>query len=239
MFSIILSIAMGVVLFIALGLYKDKESYRTKFKVQKRCFLALLAPILMISLSCYTFVDANNVGIQYNPFGGGVSEEVLTEGFVLKTPFTKIYQLSTEVQTKTITGLTSQTKDSQYVTNDLDVKYKVNTTDAYQVFKQYRNMDNISESLIVPTVQRAIETVTVEYNIIEVLGSARNDVYVSIEKELDKRFTGTGITVVSITFTDTDGGAEIENAIKAEAVAGLEKYSHTALGLAGKRDEVF
>jgi len=58
-----------------------------------------------------------------------------------------------------------------------------------------------------------------KYNIIEILGDQRTKVYSEIETFLTKRFATDGITFHSITFLDTDGGDEIEQAIRNEAVA--------------------
>ena len=115
--------------------------------------------------------------------------------------------------------VSSQTKDSQFLKLDLDIKYRVNKDNAYEVFKQFRTMKNIDQNLILPTVQKSIEMVTTKYNIIEALGSKRNAIYKDIEEELENRFANTGIEIYGVTFLDTDGGAEIENVIKAEAVA--------------------
>lgn len=229
MVNIFITVILIIAAAIALGMGVTQETIKDRYgeestvdkmewKIRPRMFWSLVLVITIIP-SCITFVKENNVGIQYDPFRGGVSEKVLAEGVVYKLPTTKIFQLSTEVQTKKILKIPAQTKDSQFYTMDLDVKYRVNQQHAYEVFKQYRNIENIDINLIVPNVQRAIEQVSTQYNIIEILGEKRNEIYALIEKELDKRFAGTGIDIRGITFSDTDGGSEIEAAIRAEAVA--------------------
>jgi regulator of protease activity HflC (stomatin/prohibitin superfamily) len=76
--------------------------------------------------------------------------------------------------------------------------------------------------LVTPAALRAIETVTTNYNIIEILGENRNNVYLEIEQALSERFEEDGVTLHSITFLDTDAGASIEAAIEAEAAAKKE-----------------
>lgn len=177
--------------------------------------IPLLAGIIAASVA---FVPANSVGVSYSPFRG-VSENTLSEGVHIKGIFDEIYQINTEVQTKKLESISGQTKDAQYITMVIDVKYKVDRSKAFEVFKQYRNLDNVSTNLIAPLVQRSIESVSTNYNIMEVLGEKRNHLYKEVEADLKTRLADNGITFVSINFDDTDAGDAIEKAIQDEAVA--------------------
>lgn len=175
----------------------------------------LLVAVVVASIA---IVPANNVGVVYSPFNG-VSQQTLSEGWSRKGVFDKIYNISTEIQTVTLENVSGQTKDSQYITMIVDVKYKVDNDKAFEVFKQFRNLKNVANSLISPTVQRSIESVSTNYNIMEVLGEKRNDIYKEIELDLKERLLTNGISFVSINFTDTDAGSSIEQAIQNEAIA--------------------
>jgi regulator of protease activity HflC (stomatin/prohibitin superfamily) len=118
-------------------------------------------------------------------------------------------------------------KDLQEViTGGLIQKAMCGDAKAFEVFKQYRNLKNISNDLITPVVQRSIESVTTQYNIIDVLGAERNNVYKQIEADLKTRLEANGITFILINFDDTDAGDEIEAAIQREAIA--KKDAETA-----------
>jgi regulator of protease activity HflC (stomatin/prohibitin superfamily) len=195
-----------------------------KFKANKKQTFSLLG-LLLITFGLFTIVPANNVGIIYSPFSG-VSQNTLSEGIHGKGLFSKVYKISTEIQTKKLKDISGQTKDSQFVTLTADVKYKVDNAKAFEVFKQYRNLKNISNDLITPVVQRSIESVTTQYNIIDVLGAERNNVYKQIEADLKTRLEANGITFILINFDDTDAGDEIEAAIQREAIA--KKDAETA-----------
>lgn len=166
----------------------------------------------------FSLVPANHVGILYSPFSG-VSEETLAEGIHVKNPISKVYKISTEIQTKTMEGIYSQTNDSQYIINTIDVKYKVNSGNAFVIFKQFRTLDRMSDTLIAPTVQRVLEKTTTQYNIIAILGDRRNEMYREFESALAEEFEKSGITFHSVTLRDTDAGEAIEKAIVAEAIA--------------------
>ena len=90
---IIFSIILTIVLIMALGV--DLENKKWSFR--PRMILGL-SGLLIILFGCFTTIGANTVGIMYNPFKGGIQNEVLNEGFKGKTPFDKVYKISTEVQ---------------------------------------------------------------------------------------------------------------------------------------------
>ena len=216
MFLLIFGIILSGVLFVVLGLgieqYEETDRYgthtyeRKTWKVQKRQVFAL-GGMLICLFGFIASIPANHVGIVYSPFGG-TKEETLKEGFHGKNIFDKIYKINTEVQTTTIENLTTQTKDAQYLTSILDIKYRVNTANAHLVFQQYRTLDNMSENLIVPTTQRALELVTTKYNVIDILGEKRSEVYAELDKALSAEFAKYGVEYISISITDMDAGAE-------------------------------
>ena len=212
MLWIIIGIIVTLVSFVVLGL--DENAV---WHIHPRQVFSL-AGLLICLIGCLAKVPANNVGIVYSPFGGTKSE-TLSEGFSFKRPLDKIYTISTEVQTKIVSDLTTQTKDAQYVTSVLDIKYKVDSSNAFLVFKQYKTLKNLGENLIVPTTKRVLESVTTTYEVIDILGAKYNDVYKELEKGLVEEFALYGVEFVSITINDMDAGVELEAAIAAEAVA--------------------
>ena len=210
MFWIVGSVVLVIAIFIVIG-FCTEEWFR------KRQLLAVLGVLVLIP-GFFTKVPANSVGIKYSAFTG-TSQDTVPEGIHTKSLFDTIYNISTEVQTVTVVDMTSQTKDAQYVSSNLDIKYRVNPTNAYVVFKQFRNLKNLSEQMISPTVQRVLELVTVKYNVIDILGKERGMVYQELESNLSEEFDKYGIQFCSISIVDMDAGDAIENAITAEAVA--------------------
>jgi regulator of protease activity HflC (stomatin/prohibitin superfamily) len=226
MILVIISIILTVGLFIGLGISVDTSGYDPKisFKLRGRQALALCGLLVML-FGCVTTIPANHVGIVYSPFGG-TKQETLKEGFAFKSPFDKVYKISTETQTKKIKELTTQTMDAQYLTTKLAVKYKVNEANAFLVFKQYRTLDNMSSSLIKDATQRVLESITTKYNVIDILGEKRNDIYSELKAELSKELAIYGVEFDSVTINDMDAGEKLESAIEDEAVA--KKEAETA-----------
>lgn len=210
MFWIVSSVVLVIGSFVVIGVCTDEWFC-------KRQMVAILGVLVLIP-GFFTKVPANSIGIKYSAFTG-TSQNTVPEGIHTKSLFDTIYNISTEVQTVTVVDMTSQTKDAQYVSSDLDIKYRVNPTNAYVVFKQFRNLKNLSEQMISPTVQRVLELVTVKYNVIDILGKERGTVYQELESNLSEEFDKYGIQFCSISIVDMDAGDAIENAITAEAVA--------------------
>ena len=216
MVFIILAVIAAIVIFIVTG-FKTISGKRG-WKPNAKQLLTLLA-LLIVVPAFFTIVPANSVGILYSPFSGGIQDDVLDEGIQTKGPFDSVYILSTEVQTNKVDSLFGQTQDSQFLTISIDVKYQIDPLEAVKVFQKFRTLNKVTTELVKPAAQRAIEEATTEYNIIEILGSKRIEVYSEIERVLTTRFANDGITLHSITFLDTDAGDEIEQQIRDEAVA--------------------
>lgn len=215
MLWIIIGSILSIVAIILLCILNSRD----KGKVFRPNIIVAVLPLaLCIFVASVAVVPANNVGVIYSPFRG-VSTQTLPEGMHQKGVLDKVYNISTEIQTSTLQNISGQTKDSQYITMVVDVKYRVDSAKAYEVFRQFRDLNNVSKNLIAPVVQRSIEAVSTQFNVIDILGEGRNDLYKGIENELKTRFAESGISFYSINFVDTDAGVAIEQAIQAEAVA--------------------
>ena len=186
-------------------------------KIAMILFLAFLGAVL-VRVTAVKRIPANTVGVKVSAFSG-VQETTLQTGYHLLVPFAdKVYTLPTSVQTKTMEKLTTQTKDGQWLNTNIDVKYKINKEKAMTVFSNYTDLENVNNNVISPAVQRAIESVTGNYDIYDILGAKRTEVYEAIDKALKEKFESYSLEFVSFTITDQDAGDEIEAAIKNESV---------------------
>ena len=178
----------------------------------------VILSLLLIRGLAIKRIPANTVGVKVSAFNGA-QKTTLQTGYHFKIPFVdKIYTLPTSVQTKTMEKLTTQTKDGQWLNTNIDVKYKINKEEAMTVFSNYTDLENVNNNVISPAVQRAIESVTGDYDIYDILGAKRTEVYEAIDKALKEKFESYNLEFVSFTITDQDAGDEIEAAIKNESV---------------------
>ena len=199
----------------------DNETGKTKLtKLAKGGIIMVVAitSLGIFRLTAVKRIPANTVGVKVSAIGG-VQENTLQTGYHLKIPFIDtVYTLSTSVQTKTMEKITTQTKDGQWLNTNIDVKYRVNKEKAMTVFSNYTTLETVNDSVVSPAVQRAIESVTGSYDIYDVLGNKRTEVYEMIDKALKEKFESYDLEFVSFTITDQDAGDEIEAAIKSESV---------------------
>jgi len=222
---VLIQLALGILtiaLFI-LGLINVKKDVNGSFagfslKPTKRIALSIIPLVACVACSCVVFVPANTVGIRWSAFTG-TSESTLDEGIALKTPVDKIYQISTTVQEKSMENMAVQTLDAQWVSMSLNIKYQVDKPNAFKVFKNYKTLENLDTNLISNVTQRSVEEVTTKYNVIDILGEKRNNIYTEIESILKEKLADEGVTLKFITILETDAGEEIEAAIAKEAVA--------------------
>ena len=199
----------------------DNETGKTKLTKFAKGGIITVVAIASLGIFRGTAVKripANTVGVKVSAIGG-VQENTLQTGYHLKIPFIDtVDTLSTSVQTKTMEKITTQTKDGQWLNTNIDVKYRVNKEKAMTIFSNYTKLENVNESVIAPAVQRAIESVTGNYDIYDILGNKRTEVYEMIDKALKEKFESYDLEFVSFTITDQDAGDEIEAAIKSESV---------------------
>lgn len=237
MFLVIISIVLTIIAVIGIAV-SCVESGKSAWT----CISGFLW-LLIILFGCFVNIGANTVGIMYNPFKGGIQDEVLNEGFRTKSPFEKVYKISTEVQELNFENMSVQTIDSQYVNTKIQVQIRINKENAFNFFKKYGNkkIDNIS-NIISNTIQKQLETVTTQYNIMEILGEKRNEI-VNKTLELAKaELEKDGITIERLVLVDTDAGQAIEQAIANEAVKKKEaeaaQYEKEKAELEGEAQKV-
>ena len=137
----------------------------------------------------------------------------------IKSPIDKVFLIPTTVEERTIKKVNVQTKDAQFVTSEVNVKFRVNQKDAFKVYKRYTTLDNLKQNIISNYAQKSIETVVTQYNVIDVLGAKKNEVYKMASKDLQEMLKSEGVELIQLTIKDMNAGDEIEKAIADEAVA--------------------
>lgn len=194
------------------------EKFKTTFHPNKRILFALIPLGLWIGTMCIAVIPANTVGVKYSKIGG-TSEKTLSEGVHLITPLDTIYEIDTTVQERTVKEVSVQTQDAQFVTMQINVKYQVSQSNAFKVYKGYKTLDNLNTNIIANYSQDALNEVCTQYNVIDLLGEKRNEIITKATEVLSNKFEVEGVTLKALVLKDIDAGAEIENAIKQEAVA--------------------
>ena len=226
---IITSIVLCILTILGIFAYCFSKDYSKKWS-----FLGLLW-LIIILFGFFTKINVNEIGIIYNPFKGGIQNETLEEGFKRKTPFDKVYKISTEIQEFTFENISVQTNDSQFVNTVLQIQVRIDKEKAFEYFKKYgsKELKDI-QSILSNTTQKQLEMITTQYNIMEVLGEKRNEIIDKTLEAVKGELLKDGILVERLVLVDTDAGETIENAISKEASA--KKEAETAKYLKEKAE---
>lgn len=217
-----LLILISAVLFIfSLGLLSwDREV--SKFQFKKRVLLSPLVFLILLA-GAVTEVDANQVGIVYHPFKGGIQDEVLYEGFKTKNIFSTVTKISTTNRTAFL-EVAGQTKDSIYAYFMITIVYRIESSNAGRFFKVTGDKDITPEQLNSIT-KEALQSATTNYDIYGILGEDLEKVRLDFTQKLSTLMTTRyHVTLVSTSFDDIDAGSEIERIIqdKAQAIQLIE-----------------
>jgi regulator of protease activity HflC (stomatin/prohibitin superfamily) len=211
-------IIVAIAMVVLMGLQDDSYG-NANWKPKKKCLLALIPLGIWVLTLSVAFVPANTVGIKWSAFGG-TSETTLNEGVTFKIPFAdKIYMIPTTVQERTVKNVSVQTKDAQFIKMEVNVKFNVSKSNAFKVYKRYGDIDSMKQNIIGNYAQKSVETIVTQYNVIEVLGEKKNEVYTRATADLKEKLANEGVELTSLTIKDMDAGKEIEEAISKEAVA--------------------
>ena len=214
LFRVLLIIATIVLIVVGCFDFDIQEPKKSK----KGALWALVPIVIFVLTLCVVYVPSNNVGIRWSAFSG-TSSKTLNEGIVIKSPIDKVFLIPTTVEERTIKKVNVQTKDAQFVTSEVNVKFRVNQKDAFKVYKRYTTLDNLKQNIISNYAQKSIETVVTQYNVIDTLGAKKNEIYALATKDLQNMLKDEGVELVQLTIKDMNAGSEIEKAIADEAVA--------------------
>ncbi|MDD5293993.1 MAG: SPFH domain-containing protein [Candidatus Izemoplasmatales bacterium] len=213
MLLIILCTALFCVL-AALSIWNPRTN---RIRVTKWLFLTPLVYLLLFT-GMVTKVNANQVGIVYHPFKGGIQDQVLTEGFKVKNIFSTVTKIGTTNRTAFL-EVAGQTKDSIYANFMLTIVYRIESQNAGKFFKVTGDKDITPEQLNSIT-KEALQSATTNYDIYGILGEDLELVRLDFVQRLTNLLTTRyNITLVSSSFDDIDAGPEIEQIIQNKAQA--------------------
>lgn len=215
---LILGVILAVVAMILLG----KEGKRVN---GLNVTVAVLILALSFAGSCIRIVNAGEVGIKYDPFRGGVQEDTLGQGIQFTHPFVTVYKLRTTHNLIKFQEFSVQTKDSEYATFVVELKYNMSIENAYKVFNAYKGMP--TDSMLQMDIQNAIKANAPKYNIYDVLGGQFEQLRIEVDDYLAATMLENGLNLLSLNFIDIDAGQMIEDAIITKGILKQEKEQAT------------
>lgn len=221
-------------LFIKRTNHYGEVSYKIN-PIAIKCALVVAIVSVVLGINSIDSIPANHVGVVFNKIDGGIQDKYIKPGWRFHAPFVEtVYDISTRTHSLHLKpskdkdgnvfdkSITTQTKDGQWLATQADVQYRVLPENAVHVFNQFYqrgvSMDDKIKEQMVPVIQRSVEAVTSQFDIVSALGAERTKMQQMIEQSVSNELLKYGITMQSFTLVDTDAGDEIEKAIAQEAI---------------------
>ena len=181
---------------------------------------------VLLSPSCTTVIPAGYVGAVYDKLEHGVQDEVLTEGFHLKSPFEKVKDFPISIETIYMSkddregseddeSINIACKDGS-VNADLTFSYRYEADKVPSLQRKYRGRDG---NEIVDTVLRGqlrtwVSEVTKNYTTIEVYMDKREEVNSKLVDYFNKRGEKYGIRFENVSLAEARVTKEVQLAME-------------------------
>lgn len=203
---------------------------------------AVLFVGIVILLLMMEKVPAGYVGIVYD-MNGGVSEEVLTQGWHVVSPTKKVTLYSIGIEQSYLTSgkdgdsanddsFEVPTSDGKGLRVDLTFTYRYDPERVAQLFTRFKGQSGkeVRNSFIKPNIISWVKEVTAKYPVTEILGEERANLNIAVSEYVKEKFDPYGIIVENTSLINIDADEETRaqvqrrvNAIQELELAQTEK----------------
>lgn len=175
--------------------------------------IAMIALVLFL-MSCET-VPAGSVGVK-DTFGQ-VEDTELEPGFYILNPFTDVVDMTTRVQKATYESVIGISKDSQEVTTEVTVNYRLTPALASDMYKNVGSRGYV-EVIGQPIIIGVIKSELAKYQATE-FASNWEKMKAQVSAEITTRLLESGIIVTEVSITDFDFTEQFNQAIDNKVTA--------------------
>lgn len=239
MWKMIIIVILALVAVVALlAAISSKDSATKSFAKMLTAGAGLLA-IGVTLFSSLTIVQARDVGVNV-AFGKPV--KVYDNGLHWKSPWSTVEILDGAVQNDIYSGESSvrvRLGNNSIATADTSIQWRLKTDDAMNIYKDYRNFDNIRSNLVDRNFRAALNEVMADYNPLDPEEMAKggadlNAIAKEVQEKMDEKI-GLQIEVraVNITLINFDEATqtridELQSEIARTRIAEQKKETSTA-----------
>lgn len=176
--------------------------------------------------TCTTTVRQGHVGAVYDRMAKGIQPYTLSEGLNFKTPWQKVNQFPTSIETiymskderegsKEDESITISCNDGS-LNADLTYSYRFRAEDVPKVQRQYRGKDGeeIMNSVLRGQLRSWISEVTKNYSSMECHLTKKEEVNAKLTEHLNKKASKYGVTFENVSLAETRASAEVQAAIE-------------------------
>lgn len=197
---------------------------------------------LILALMCTEKVPAGYVGIVYS-MNGGVSDDVLTQGWHLISPTKDVTLYSVGIEQSYLTSGSDgdsnnddsfevPTSDGKGLKVDLTFTYRYDPEKVTILFTRFKGQSGkeVRDSFIKPNIISWVKEITAKYPVTEILGEERANLNIAVSEYVKQKFEPYGIIVENTSLINIDADEETRaqvqrrvNAIQELELAQTEK----------------
>lgn len=193
-----------------------------------------IAFLVIMGFACTERVPAGYVGIVYS-MNGGVSDEVLNQGFHLISPTKSVTLYSIGIEQSYLTSgkdgdskeddsFEAPSSDGKGLMVDLTFTYRFDSDKVADTFIRFKGQSGkeILKSFIRPNVISWTKEVTAKYPVTEILGDERANMNIALAEYLANKFEPYGIIIETASLLDVNPDKETRKAIQKKVNAQQE-----------------
>lgn len=214
MFSFIIGIILFIGSIVGLTIKADKER-KSLFRIGGS--IALVAAIVLIAISCISYVPTGYTGI-VTTFGK-VHDVTLDAGINFHAPWDKVITMDNREQRVPFT-MQAFSSDIQEVSISGSVNLNIDKSTAMNLYREVGT--NYLNILVMPRILEEVKSVISKYTA-EGLIINRNNLSIEMADLLKSALASQGINILSVAVEDVDFSDAFTNAVEAKQVATQEK----------------
>lgn len=185
-----------------------------------------LVVVGVVGLSCTTVIKQGHVGAVYDRMNKGVQDYTLTEGLHFVTPWQKINQFPTSIETVYMSAderegsennesITVSCQDGS-LNADLAFSYRFDSKDIPSIQRKYRGKDGnyIMNNVLRGQLRTWVSEVSKDYTTMEVHLTKKNEVNDKLTQYLNKKAEKYGVVFENVSLAETRATSEVQRAIE-------------------------
>lgn len=190
--------------------------------------------LIVFFFACMKKVPAGQVGIVYS-MNGGVSDEVLTQGWHFVQPTKDVILYSIGIEQSYLTSgddgdsrnddsFEVPTSDGKGLTVDLTFTYRYDAdrvTDLFTKFKG-RSGTEVRDTFIKPNIISWTKEITAKYPVTDILGEERANLNKAVSEYIKEKFEPYGIIVDNVSLINIDADSDTREAVQRKVTAQQE-----------------
>lgn len=195
--------------------------------------VVIIAGLICVA-KCSVRVPAGYIAVEYK-MNGGISKNVLTQGWHLISPTVKTSLYSVGIEQSYLTSedkgdspkdesFKTPTVDGKSLQVDLEFSYKFDQNRVTDVFTQFKGQsgESVKNTFIKPKMKAWTQEVTAKYPVTDVFGDKRQELNEALDEYLKQKFEPYGIIIDTVNFTSISTDDETQAAIQKKVNAQQE-----------------